>query len=184
LQDAFHDALTALPNRALFLDRVEHALQSARRAGNSAFVVVSLDLNRFKVVNDSLGQTLGDQLLVATSHRLKGCLRLRDTVARLGSDEFSALLTGIDGPEDAVRIAERIKNELMEPFRANSQEIFVTASIGVAISRPEYSRSDDLLSEADAAMYRAKSQGRARYEILEQKNARARQPSLGTGVTS
>jgi diguanylate cyclase (GGDEF)-like protein len=184
LQDAFHDALTALPNRALFLDRVEHALQSARRAGNSAFVVVSLDLNRFKVVNDSLGQTLGDQLLVAISHRLKGCLRLRDTVARLGSDEFSALLTGIDGPEDAVRIAERIKNELMEPFRANSQEIFVTASIGVAISRPEYSRSDDLLSEADAALYRAKSQGRARYEILEQKNAHARQPSLGTGVTS
>jgi diguanylate cyclase (GGDEF)-like protein/PAS domain S-box-containing protein len=167
LHDAFHDALTDLPNRALFMDRVELALQNAKRPGNNVFAVLFLDLDRFKIVNNSLGHTIGDQLLKAAAHRLKRCLRPGDTVARFGGDEFAILLTEIAGPNDAVRVAERIKNELMEPFKLSRHEIFITASIGVAMSRHEYLRAEEVLRDADSAMYRAKSQGKARYEIFD-----------------
>jgi diguanylate cyclase (GGDEF)-like protein/PAS domain S-box-containing protein len=167
VHDALHDALTDLPNRALFLDRVELALQNAQRPGNDMLAILFVDLDRFKVVNDSLGHTVGDQLLVATSNRLKRCLRPGDTVARLGGDEFAALLIDIHGPNDAVRVAERIKSELMAPFKLSRHEIFITASIGVAMSRPDYTRAEELLRDADSALYRAKSQGRARYEIFD-----------------
>jgi diguanylate cyclase (GGDEF)-like protein/PAS domain S-box-containing protein len=167
LHDAFHDALTELPNRALFMDRVEFALHNAKRPGNAAFAVLFLDLDRFKVVNDSLGHSSGDQLLLAAAQRLKGCLRPGDTVARFGGDEFAALLANVRDLNDAIQVAERIKKALKAPFQLPGHDIVVTASIGLALSGPEYSSPEELVRDADAAMYRAKAHGKARYEIFD-----------------
>jgi diguanylate cyclase (GGDEF)-like protein/PAS domain S-box-containing protein len=164
--DAFHDALTGLPNRALFMDRLESLMERTRRRGSHQFAVLFLDLDRFKVVNDSLGHALGDMLLISVGERLRGALRATDTVARLGGDEFTILLE-INHLADAVRMAERIQEELRVPFRVGENEIFTTASIGIALSATGYERPQDVLRDADIAMYRAKSRGRGIHEVFD-----------------
>jgi diguanylate cyclase (GGDEF)-like protein/PAS domain S-box-containing protein len=156
---AFHDALTGLPNRALFNDRLEHALQTAARHGEPV-AVLFLDLDRFKVVNDSLGHEAGDRLLIEAGERFTSCLRTGDTIARLGGDEFAILVERITGDE-AQRAAERVLNELRSPFRLAGEEIFATASIGIALSAPERTTPGELLRAADVALYEAKRAGRA-----------------------
>lgn len=172
---AFHDALTNLPNRALFMDRLRHALAGVERNAHS-IAVLFLDLDRFKVINDSLGHDMGDQLLVAVANRLQACIRPGDTVARLGGDEFTILLEHIVSEDDAIRVAERILEQLKSAFTLEGRQFFVTTSIGIAISASRADRPEELLREADLAMYRAKHKGRARYEIFDEgMNARARQ---------
>lgn len=166
LYNAFYDALTSLPNRALFMDRLEQALNQAKRQQDYVFAVLFLDLDRFKVINDSLGHSFGDQLLIDIARRLAICLRPTDTAARLGGDEFTILLEGINDISDAIRVAERIQAELRLPFTLGEQEVFTTASIGIALSATGYEQPFDLLRDADIAMYRAKLHGKARYEIF------------------
>ena len=161
------DALTGLPNRVLFMDRLGHAMERAKYSENHLFAVFFLDLDRFKVVNDSLAHLMGDQLLIATARRLKACLHSADTVARLGGDEFTILLEEIKQVSDATRLAERIQKELAMPFNLHGHEVFTTASIGIALSEPSYKRPEDLLRNADTAMYRAKALGKARYEVFD-----------------
>jgi diguanylate cyclase (GGDEF)-like protein/PAS domain S-box-containing protein len=163
---AFRDPLTSLPNRTLFMDRLTHALNQAKRHEDYQVAVLFLDLDRFKVINDSLGHTFGDQLLIAIASRLLGCLRPTDTVARLGGDEFTILVERLDNISEAVKVADRIQAELRLPFALGEQEVFTTASIGIALSTTSYQQPSDILRDADIAMYRAKSQGKARYEIF------------------
>jgi diguanylate cyclase (GGDEF)-like protein/PAS domain S-box-containing protein len=167
LFDAFHDSLTGLPNRALFMDRLGHAIDRAHRQPESRFAVLFLDLDRFKVVNDSLGHNLGDQLLVSLSHRLATVVRNVDTVARLGGDEFVLLLEDLPNSDVALNVAERIQEELTLPFQLEGHTIFVTASIGVVYSTALYERPAEVLRDADIAMYRAKALGKNRYEVFD-----------------
>jgi len=166
LHDAFHDALTGLPNRTLFMDRLSYAISLAQRRSHYLFAVLFLDLDRFKVINDSLGHMVGDQLLIAIARRLEPCLRPGDTVARLGGDEFTVLLNGIENANDATTVAERIQKELAAPFHLNGHEIFTTASIGIALSTHGYNRPEDILRDTDIAMYRAKGMGKARHALF------------------
>lgn len=167
IHSAFHDALTGLPNRALFIDRLEHALERAKRLEDYLFAVIFLDLDRFKIVNDSLGHMVGDQLLLAIASRIKACLRSADTVARLGGDEFTILLEDIKDVSYAKDVANRIQEELMLPFNLSGNEVFTTASIGIALSAIGYDRPEQLLRDADTAMYQAKARGKARYEVFD-----------------
>ncbi len=174
---AFHDSLTGLPNRALFMDRLGHALARSNRRespSHSRTAILFLDLDRFKVVNDSLGHDVGDQLLKTVAARLEASLRPGDTAARLGGDEFTVLLEDVADVGDAIHVAERIALELQAPLSLNGQEVFATTSIGITISGEGQSAPDDLLRDADVAMYRAKSKGRAQYEVFDpEMNARA-----------
>jgi diguanylate cyclase (GGDEF)-like protein/PAS domain S-box-containing protein len=154
--NAFHDGLTGLPNRAWFMDRLEHALKQAKRHEENLFAVLFVDLDRFKVINDSLGHIFGDQLLSAIATRLKACMRPEDTVARLGGDEFTILIEGLKDISDALRVARRIQKELALPFVLGKQEVFMTGSIGIALSATGYEQPEDILRDADIAMYRAK----------------------------
>jgi len=165
--DAFHDALTQLPNRALFMDRLERAMEALRRHPESLFAVLFLDLDRFKVVNDSLGHVLGDELLIAVAQRLGGIIRSIDTFARLGGDEFAMLIEEIDHEADVVRTAQRIQDALKVPFDVAGNEIFTSVSIGIALSTSGYQHAQDVLRDADIAMYRAKSRGKARHELFD-----------------
>jgi diguanylate cyclase (GGDEF)-like protein/PAS domain S-box-containing protein len=165
--DAFHDGLTQLPNRALFMDRLSRAIETHRRHPESLFAVLFLDLDRFKIVNDSLGHLLGDELLIAVAKRLGHLVRSSDTVARLGGDEFAMLLDGIDHETDAVRAATRVQEELLLPIRIGAHEIFTTVSIGIALSTTGYADPQDVLRDADIAMYRAKARGKARHEVFD-----------------
>ncbi|MEM5838716.1 GGDEF domain-containing protein, partial [Pediococcus acidilactici] len=149
-----------------FMNRLERALNQTKRQEDYRFAVLFMDLDRFKVINDSLGHTFGDQLLVDIARRLAICLRPTDTAARLGGDEFTILLEGIKDITDAIRVAERIQAELLLPFTLGEQEVFTTASIGIALSATGYQQPEDLLRDADIAMYRAKLLGKARYEIF------------------
>jgi len=167
LHDAFHDALTQLPNRGLFADLLSRAVGRLRRHDEYLFGVLFLDLDRFKLVNDSLGHTVGDELLVAVARRLERCVRPGDTVARLGGDEFAMLLDGLKSASHATRVAERIHRELARPFTIGEREVFTTASIGIALSSSGYEKAEHLLRDADLAMYRAKSLGKARYDMFD-----------------
>jgi diguanylate cyclase (GGDEF)-like protein len=162
-QQAFHDALTTLPNRALFQDRLEHALRQRGQTVGLLFV----DLDHFKVVNDSLGHDAGDQLLCDVAQRLAGCVREGDTLARLGGDEFTVLMPNITGAQDAAAVASRIESRLEPPFELPGQSVFVTASIGIATGVALDDRSEALLRDADAAMYEAKARGRARHALFD-----------------
>lgn len=166
LHDAFHDALTGLPNRALFMDRLSYAISLAKRRTHYLFAVLFLDLDRFKVINDSLGHMVGDQLLIAIARRLETCLRPGDTVARLGGDEFTVLLNAIEDANDATIVAERIQKELATPFNLKGHQVFTTASIGIALSTHGYNRPEDVLRDTDIAMYQAKGRGKARHVLF------------------
>jgi diguanylate cyclase (GGDEF)-like protein/PAS domain S-box-containing protein len=208
VHDALHDMLTGLPNRALFMDRLGHAIDLSKRHPEVLFAVLFIDLDRFKVVNDSLGHLVGDRLLIAIAQRLTICLRAGDTVARLGGDEFAILLENIKSTEDASQIAERVQAELAQPFYLNEYQVFTSASIGIVcsgfpglpretskLSSPPnqgnsdretslsglssdsgvpnvpfailYDRPEELLRDADAAMYHAKGLGKARHEVFD-----------------
>ncbi len=162
-----HDALTGLPNRALLIDRLRRALLRTERHPDSAFGVMLVNLDRFKLVNDSLGHGIGDQLLIAVASRLETMLRPGDTVARLGGDEFVVLLEELTGVDGAVLVANRIQRRLAEPFMLNGQEAFTTATLGIALSGTGYARAEDLLRDADIALHRAKALGNARYEVFD-----------------
>jgi diguanylate cyclase (GGDEF)-like protein/PAS domain S-box-containing protein len=169
LQTAFYDALTGLPNRVLFMDRLAYAIEHTKRRSDYRFAVLFLDLDRFKTVNDSLGHLIGDELLVTIARRLEGCLRPSDTAARLGGDEFALLLEGIHSARDATRIAHRVQRALSTPVELHGHEVFTTASIGIALSVTGYERPEDVLRDADTAMYRAKSEGKARHQLFDRK---------------
>lgn len=165
VHDALHDTLTGLPNRVLLIERLRHAIQLAQRH-NSLFAVLFIDLDRFKVINDSLGHMLGDQLLIAIADRFSDCLRPSDTIARLGGDEFVILLEEVRDETIVTFISERIHQELSLPFNLEGHEVFTAASIGIAYGSKLYTRPEELLRDADTAMYHAKEQGRGRYEIF------------------
>jgi diguanylate cyclase (GGDEF)-like protein/PAS domain S-box-containing protein len=165
--DALHDALTGLPNRTLFVDRLEHALARARRRPDEIFAVLFLDLDRFKVVNDSLGHLLGDRLLVEFARRMERCVRPGDTVSRLGGDEFTILLEDLRDTDEVSQVAERIHAELAHPFNIGGQDVYTSASIGIALGDADYVRAEQLLRDADTAMYRAKSGGKSRHEVFQ-----------------
>jgi diguanylate cyclase (GGDEF)-like protein len=166
--EALHDALTGLPNRAALLLRMAAALERYHADPERLFAVLFLDLDRFKVVNDSVGHLVGDELLVEAARRLDSCLRAPDSVARLGGDEFTVLVEDIHGQEDAFGVAERILQALVDPVRIGDKEIYTSASIGIAFAHPRYRQPEDLLRDADVAMYRAKSRGRQRYEVFDE----------------
>ncbi|WP_246844300.1 EAL domain-containing protein, partial [Hydrocoleum sp. CS-953] len=180
--EALHDPLTGLPNRSLFFDRLRLALRRSRQHPNYQFAVLFLDLDRFKVINDSLGHTIGDKLLVAIGKRLQNCIKGSDTLARLGGDEFTILMEYPPGINYATRVAVKINQELAKPVYIEGHEVFTTASIGIVASRgnfadsadrnqldicPIYNNPEDLLRDADIAMYRAKALGKARYEVFD-----------------
>jgi PAS domain S-box-containing protein len=183
--NAFHDGLTNLPNRALFLDRLQHTLTLSKRHPNYKFAVLLIDVDEFRIVNDSMGHSAGDELLIQIAHRLLDSVRRADTVsrprtsgvperpanddtlARLGGDEFSILLDDVRDPVEAVRVAERLQAELAAPFLVDQQEIVISASIGIAASTSSHTQAEDLMRDADIAMYRAKRAGKARCEVSD-----------------
>ncbi|HLK33370.1 MAG TPA: diguanylate cyclase, partial [Terriglobales bacterium] len=185
VHNAFHDGLTDLPNRALFLDRLQHVVTLTKRHPSYKFAVLFVDVDEFKLYNDSLGHSAGDELLMQIAQRLTASLRRDDTVsrpsfnlsadaptgndtlARLGGDEFTVLLYDIRDASDAIRVSERIAKKLATPFNINGQEIVLSASIGIALSTTPHSGAEELLRDADIAMYRAKRAGKARFEVFD-----------------
>jgi diguanylate cyclase (GGDEF)-like protein/PAS domain S-box-containing protein len=167
LHNALHDALTGLPNRALFMDRLKDLMKQARRYKDRSFAVMFLDLDRFKNLNDSLGHTIGDSLLKTMASRLEKCLRSGYTVARLGGDEFAVLLDQVNDADDAVRVANRIQEALKKPITLKGYVLFTTASIGIALGGSKGQKPEDLLRDADTAMYRAKVKGRGRCQVFD-----------------
>jgi diguanylate cyclase (GGDEF)-like protein len=164
---ALHDSLTGLPNRTLFLDRLEHALARTGRRQAATVAVLFMDLDDFKNVNDSLGHEVGDELLRAVGARLKEHLRPGDTAARLGGDEFAILLEDVRGVEDAAWVAQRIIEKLRAPFAVMGHEIFFTTSIGISLSTSEKVRAEEVLRDADLAMYQAKEKGKGGYQVYD-----------------
>ncbi|MBD2004634.1 EAL domain-containing protein [Funiculus sociatus] len=167
LKMALYDALTGLPNRFLFMERLEQALKRAKQHPDYRFAVLFLDCDRFKVVNDSLGHFVGDELLVALARRLEASLNQTDTLARLSGDEFAILLTEIENINSVTLIADEILKALSFPFQLKRQEVFINASIGITLSNLNYEQSEYLLRDADTAMYRAKTLGKGQYQIFD-----------------
>lgn len=167
LHDALHDHLTSLPNRSLLLERLGRVIERAHRNESLIYAVLFLDLDQFKVVNDSLGHQAGDRLLIEIGQRLEKLLRSSDTLARLGGDEFVVLLEDLASAEAAWAVAERIQEELLRPFEINGQLLVSSASIGIVIGPSESERPEDILRDADIAMYRAKAGGKARYALFD-----------------
>ncbi|MBI3574158.1 MAG: diguanylate cyclase, partial [Gammaproteobacteria bacterium] len=161
---AYYDALTGLPNRNLFHDRLQHALDRAQRVGRSVAILI-MDLDNFKTVNDSLGHDVGDRLLRAVAEGIHACVRAQDTAARLGGDEFVIMLEDIERAEEASVVAHKIIEALRRPFQLGEYEVFMTASVGIAVYPDDARDLDNLLKDADTAMYRAKEQGRNTYRF-------------------
>ena len=168
VHDALHDSLTGLPNRTLLLERIELSIVRAKRNPDYRYGLLFIDLDRFKIVNDSLGHFTGDQLLIAVSKLLQECIRKNDIVARLGGDEFVILLDGVKQLRDATIICDRIQQQLRSPFKLRGQNIFTSASIGIVYSSSEYDNASDLMRDADIAMYRAKDNGKGCYALFDQ----------------
>ena len=162
-----YDPLTSLPNRTLFVERLNRSLLRTRHQPEFRLAVLFLDLDRFKVVNDSLGHLVGDRLLVAIARQLESCVRPGDMIARFGGDEFAILVDSMSGVEDAIRVAERIQKALSGAFAIQGNEVFTAASIGIAVSATDYHSGEDMLRDADIALYRAKAKGRSRFEIFD-----------------
>ena len=167
LHNAFHDSLTGLPNRALLLDRLGQAVAWTKRRPDCRFGVLFLDIDGFKFVNDSLGHQTGDQLLIAISRRLESCLRDGDTVARLGGDEFIILMHDVAATHDVVGLADRVLEDLQAPFLLDGRELVVTASIGIALSATNIESAEEVVRNADIAMYRAKSRGKSGHVVFD-----------------
>ena len=165
--DALHDRLTGLPNRAFFVERVRVAVERARRNADECFGVLFLDLDNFKAINDSFGHVSGDELLLEVSRRFTGCLRSLDMLARLGGDEFALLLENIREPSDAARVAERLQASLQTPIRVGEDEAYASVSLGIAVHSEADDHPQHLLRSADLALYRAKEQGRARFQVFD-----------------
>ena len=165
---ALHDSLTDLPNRALFMDRLKHAFAYAKRHKEFTFAVCFIDLDRFKVINDSLGHNIGDLLLVESAKRLTRCIRSMDTVARLGGDEFVILFEGAEKEENYLRILDRIQQELSVPAVINNYDVYISVSMGIVLNPSEYETADEILRNADIAMYQTKKAGRGHYRIFDQ----------------
>ena len=168
VHDALHDSLTGLPNRTFLKKRIEFTIAHKRENPGYMYALLFIDLDRFKVINDSLGHMVGDSLLVAVSKLLQKCVRENDIVARLGGDEFVILLDGIKNVQDATVIGDRIQQKLRSPFELEGQSIFTSASIGIVFSSVDYNNASDLMRDADIAMYRAKDNGKGRYTIFDQ----------------
>lgn len=167
LHEAYHDSLTGLPNRAWFTEQLSRAIDKTARQEARKFAVLFLDLDRFKVINDSLGHMVGDQLLIEVSNRLLECVRPADRVARLGGDEFTVLLENFSSLDEVTIVADRIQKKLSEPYRLGDYETFTTVSIGIAFADKDYQSHEDLLRDADTAMYQAKSLGKARCVVFD-----------------
>ncbi|MGK7892868.1 MAG: EAL domain-containing protein, partial [Xenococcus sp. (in: cyanobacteria)] len=165
--EARHDALTGLSNRVFFMEKVEQVLQKIKYDKNYLFAVLFIDLDRFKIVNDSLGHVLGDQLLIGVANLLKESLRPQDIIARLGGDEFTILVKKVTHIEDITIIANRILKKLMSPFNLEGHQVFTGASIGIVFGNCRYQNSTEILRDADIAMYRAKAEGKGRYEVFD-----------------
>lgn len=167
IHNAFHDALTGLPNRALFIDHLQLAIDRTHRREDQIYAVLFIDIDRFKVINDTMGHLIGDQLLVEIARRLEKCLRPGDTIARVGGDEFTVLLEELEDEPEAVSIAHRIQKELSAPLILDGHEIFNTVSVGIAPSSSGYDSPAQIMRDADTAMYRAKLMGKNRHEIFD-----------------
>lgn len=165
--NAFYDSLTGLPNRALLLDRIGHALERARRGSNHLIAAMFLDLDRFKTINDSLGHFAGDRLLESVAARLVTCIRPGDTASRISGDEFALLIEEMEGPADAIRIAERINESFQMSHEVAGHSLVASASIGIVFGPNQYTQPEEMLRDADIAMYRAKSAGKARYQVFD-----------------
>ncbi len=165
-REAQFDSLTTLPNRSYATDLLRRAIARAKRNKEQQFGVLFLDCDRFKVVNDSLGHHAGDSLLRLVAGRLNGCVRPGDVVARLGGDEFVVILEGVKDEAEAIAVADRIQHSLAQPFYLDGRELFMSVSVGIAMSQPGVERPEDYLRDADLAMYRAKLRGRARHEVF------------------
>ncbi|MEZ5425052.1 MAG: PAS domain S-box protein [Pyrinomonadaceae bacterium] len=168
LHEALHDSLTGLANRALFIEHLQLRIERAKRQANPPFAILFLDFDRFKVINDSLGHAEGDKLLVAVGKRLESTLRSSDLIARLGGDEFTILLNELDDAGHASQIASRIQELLQAPFELESGEVFMSASIGIALSKDDETSAEDMLRNADIAMYKAKARGKARHQLFDE----------------
>jgi diguanylate cyclase (GGDEF)-like protein len=164
---AFHDTLTNLPNRALFMEHLTMAVKRAKRRDDYRFAVLYLDIDRFKLVNDSLGHSVGDRLLEAFASRIQASLRDIDTLARFGGDEFVILLEDIENSEYASGVADRLQQELKRPFMVEGKEVFAPASFGVVLNTKDYNQPEDIIRDSDAAMYHAKENGKAQYKVFD-----------------
>ena len=179
LHDVHHDALTQLPNRVLFKNRVSWAIQRQdNQTNHNQFAVLFIDLDRFKLVNDSFGHLIGDQFLIEISQRLKSCVHPNDLIARLGGDEFSILIEKISNLEDAIGVAKRIQSEISKPLSLNSHELFPSASIGITTSEIGYQTVEEILRDADTAMYQAKFSGKSQFAIFDHQMHKKAKDSL------
>ncbi|MHC1700348.1 MAG: EAL domain-containing protein [Humidesulfovibrio sp.] len=169
MHQAFHDSLTGLPNRLLFMDHLRMAMERARRRPDFRFAVLYMDLDRFKVINDSLGHDIGDQLLRHVARALLGCVRSTDTVARFGGDEFAILLEDITAPRDTIIFSRRILEDIARPLTLDGREVMTSGSLGIVLRTERYERPEALLRDADTAMYHAKTMGKSRFKVFNKK---------------